>query len=99
MKESVFLAKAPDIEIFVGGTLVRGGGMIRFLFGSWVEEFVVKNAVRMTRAERWGDIPVFTRLQRIKNLLSTLRNRFSFVPCLTRCRVAVKRFTPASFVK
>ena len=86
-------------ELFVAGTFIRAAGVVRFLFGSWVEEFVVKNAVRMTRAERWGDIPVFTRLQRIKNLLSTQQNRFSFVPCLTRRRVAVKRFIPASSVK
>jgi hypothetical protein len=99
VKKSGFLTESPDGEMFVGDTLVRGGGILRFLFGSWVEEFVFKNAVCMTGAERWGDIPVFTRLQRIKNLLSTLQNRFSFVPCLTRRRVAVKRFTPASSVK
>ncbi len=85
--------------MFVAGTLIRAAGVVRFLFGSWVEEFVFKNASSMIRAERRGDIPVFTRLQRIKNLLSTLQNRVSFVPCLTRRRVAVKRFIPASSVK
>ncbi len=99
MKKSVFLAKAPDGETFVCGTLVRGGGVVRFLFSPRVEEFVFKNTARMTRAERCGDVPVFTRLQRIKNLLFTLQNRFSFVPCLTRRRIVVKRSIPASSVK
>ena len=99
MKKSVFLAKAPDGETFVCGALVRGGGVVRFLLGSWVEEFVFKNTARMTGAERRGDVPVFTRLQRVKKLLSTQQNRFSFVPCLTRRRIAVKPFSPASSVK
>ncbi len=78
---------------------VPAGGPGPFLFDSWVEEFVRENAFFMTGAGRRGDIPVFPRLQRIENLLTTMASRFSSVVCLTSCGIAAMRLIPASSVK
>jgi hypothetical protein len=99
VKKGIFSSKTAGEEMVMRGGPVRAAGFRRFLFEIWVEGFVCKNVSSMTRMEWRGDIPVFPRLQKIKNLLITPASRFSFVAYLTSGRITVNRLIPAYSVK
>ncbi len=99
MIKGIFSSKTAGEETVMGGGSGRAARSQRFLFEIWVEQFVRKNVSFRKRMEWRCDIPVFPRLQKIKNLLTTLSSRLPFVACLTSGRITVNRLIPAFSVK